>query len=299
MAVRRNLLALLLLVVGATNAAAAEAPLWDHDRHWYTIAASVAAAGLVSVRLTTSADETPLLGPVFDFDAHQLQDPTQAHVVGRPHKPETVDNLQLGLFLLGGAAGAMSLAAMSPDGPAYSRTVFDTFMAFMETMTTTYAITEAAKFGVGRLRPDFLDRYVVYECAKVPDDAECLKGRQSFPSGHASLSAAVAMYGALVIGGQLVWNERVRADERWGTLAVGVTAQVTLLGTAAYIAWSRTADNWHHDTDVVVGSLLGAAMANLSYWTYFNAEGSPRALDVVPSIVATQEGLQLAVGGRF
>lgn len=102
-------------------------------------------------------------------------------------------------------------------------------------MIVTSLTTSAMKTWLGRGRPDWQDH-------------TGLLSSKSFPSGHASSSAALA--GALIV---LVWVLVRRAWVRWTAIA--------LLGlTWVIVCLDRVFLGRHFPTDVIAGSLLGVAV---------------------------------------
>jgi membrane-associated phospholipid phosphatase len=177
-------------------------------------------------------------------------------------------------------------------------------LAFFESVTSTLALTEMLKVGVGRLRPDFNDRLRRYSCVQEdqqlcqnlgsPIDASTLiDGQKSFLSGHASLSFAAASYAFLAIGGQLVWGKHSRQHGHWRRF-LGILLQSTLGLGATYIAASRITDDRHHATDVLAGSALGITMANVFYWQHFNLEGRARG-QIHAAQIASGTGLMYSL----
>ncbi len=279
--------------------------MWDHDRHWYTIGAVALAGAMTGLRLGgVEPNSTAAIGPVFDFDAGQLASGESPESISSPMEQNSVNELQLALFIGGSGLGVLSLAASDPCGDpvrchARNRRLLDLTMGYIETMALTFAITEATKLGFGRLRPDFLDRYERFDCDNAPSSPNCLAARKSFVSGHSSMAAAAATYTVLVIGGRYVWGKTARDEGDWRTLTIGILAQAGVLSMAGYIGTSRVADNRHHQSDVWAGLAVGAALANLSYWTYFDTDGNPRGLDLQPGVSADSHGARFTLSGRF
>jgi membrane-associated phospholipid phosphatase len=105
-------------------------------------------------------------------------------------------------------------------------------------MIATSLVTTAIKLALGRGRPEW-------------QDATDLLSSKSFPSGHASSSAALA--GILIF---LAWSFLRRAWARWAVtvLAIGMWVVVCL---------DRVLLGRHYPSDVVAGSILGVSMVLL------------------------------------
>ncbi|KAJ7940784.1 phosphatidic acid phosphatase type 2/haloperoxidase [Mycena leptocephala] len=166
-------------------------------------------------------------------------------------------------------------------------------------LSITGSITQVTKLTVGRPRPDIIDRCQpipgsvdpIYGlsnssiCTTPNNSAIMLDGFRSFPSGHASLSAAGLGFLAFYLAGKLhLFDHRGYAAKAWVSL-------VPLAG-AALVAISRTMDYRHHWQDVLVGSALGTLVSYFTYRQYYPSLGSevshrpyaPRiAQDEIPS----------------
>lgn len=133
----------------------------------------------------------------------------------------------------------------------------------------TGSITNCVKLGVGRPRPDFLQRCFpdgyVYDNMKCTGNmADVIEGYKSFPSGHSSLSFSCLTFVALYLAGKLHVFSSVGRGSTWRLLCVVIPM---LWGTM--IAVSRTSDYHHHWQDVSVGSILGISIAYLVYRMYY------------------------------
>ena len=213
------------------------------------------------------------------------------------------------------AAGAFFVAGLESsywvgDRGSMART-HDAFVGYAETVAVTAALTSLVKPAVGRLRPDFEDRALNYYCAGPgePQDSSVCDGfegdgldedpavaadllddgQRSFFSGHSSHSFNVLGYTALLVGGRYVWGEGTGGAER----VLGVGAQAAMMGVAGYISGSRISDGRHHASDVVVGSLVGLGVANLSYWRRFDRQGELRRSG---SVASSSANLQVGLG---
>lgn len=272
---------------------------------------------LAGLHFTPPADAG--IGPVFDADNWQgILDPAHSNVIGAQVQPESVPAWGLLIGVTAGLTGIMVMEGI-PGANGLDRMdaqlLHDSVLGYLEAVSWTLAITEIFKTGFGRLRPDFQDRVRRYHCGnKASPDPACAgfsgqgldggavaldDGQRSFFSGHSSLSFGIATYWSLAIGGRMVWGER--ADSTSAVL--GIIAQVGLLVGAGYVSGSRVGDDRHHVTDVVVGSLVGFAVAHAAYWRHFDADGMPRTRlndgKATADLMPASQGLGLGVGGTF
>jgi membrane-associated phospholipid phosphatase len=118
-------------------------------------------------------------------------------------------------------------------------------------MITASLATTAVKVWLGRARPEW-------------QDAVDQLTTKSFPSGHASSSAALA--GILVI---LVWSTLHEPILRWG-------GTVVALGVWVAVCLDRVLLGRHYPTDVVAGSFLGLAVLLLGIVAFDPARVRPR-----------------------
>jgi membrane-associated phospholipid phosphatase len=105
-------------------------------------------------------------------------------------------------------------------------------------MIATSLTTTAVKLALGRGRPEW------------PDATDLLSSK-SFPSGHASSSAALA--GILIV---LAWSFLSRPVARWAVTVVAV-------GVWVAVCLDRVLLGRHYPSDVVAGSVLGVSMVLL------------------------------------
>lgn len=261
---------------------------------WYLADYGVIAAGAgayaVGKRVEPRSD--PLLGPRYD-----PEDPSEVFTSSSLDEPLRDESVPAGI--LGGVLGGVGvsiggLEALSwAKGPGSAQHVHDALVGYAEAVAITAGSTSLLKVGIGRLRPDFGDRASIYHCSVEPEahpehcdslpegaaavdreEAEDLirYGRRSFVSGHASHAFSGLTYASLALGTHFVWGPDATPASRAG----GIAAQAALLGTATYVAGSRVADGRHHLSDVLAGSALGLASANLAYWLRFHPDGTPR-----------------------
>ncbi|KIY65480.1 PAP2-domain-containing protein, partial [Cylindrobasidium torrendii FP15055 ss-10] len=153
------------------------------------------------------------------------------------------------------------------------------------------SITHVVKITVGRPRPgaqspfcngrpfltipDLIARCIPPQSARDPTlglvdwrictqvDKHILRnGFKSFPSGHSSTAFAGLGFLSFYLAGKLhLFDERGHTGKAWISLAPFCGATL--------IAISRTMDYRHHWHDVLIGGLLGTALAFFSYRQYF------------------------------
>ncbi|GAA6039896.1 hypothetical protein JCM8097_006788 [Rhodosporidiobolus ruineniae] len=157
-------------------------------------------------------------------------------------------------------------------------------------------VVEFIKNRVGRLRPDFFARcaWDVLE-QRCTGDAWLIKdGRRSFPSGHSSTAWQGLLFLSLYLAGKNGAFAALRAPARRLTLSLPpptilthpiprflaslfqshllrLAVALAPLSVAVWIPLTRLEDNYHHPTDVLAGSLIGAASALVGYCYYFPA----------------------------
>jgi membrane-associated phospholipid phosphatase len=113
----------------------------------------------------------------------------------------------------------------------------------------TWVTTTLVKDLVGRRRP-----YAYNESLDAEERVALAGGDprhvvRSFPSGHASMSFAAAVFAATVV-----------SDTAPGNRALGTTVWTVSLGLAGLAGWSRVQGGVHFPSDVVAGALLGGAI---------------------------------------
>ena len=118
-------------------------------------------------------------------------------------------------------------------------------------MVTASLATTGIKLWLGRGRPEWQDSVDVLTS-------------KSFPSGHASSSAALA--GILIF---LAWSFLRRPRPRWVVTAVAVTMWVA-------VCLDRVLLGRHYPTDVVAGSFLGLAVLLVGIVVFDPARVRPR-----------------------
>ncbi|KAL3662592.1 hypothetical protein V7S43_012444 [Phytophthora oleae] len=150
----------------------------------------------------------------------------------------------------------------------------DFFLTIVQSTSMATLLTQFTKNMTGRFRPCFYDMCkwnydIVWDgvtnlCQSASGEKE---GRKSFPSGHASFAFATMLVLTLYLLGRSSLNCENRSETmmRGGrkTLKLFLCFIPTFL--AAWVAVTRTIDNWHHYADILAGSIIGAVSACLSY----------------------------------
>lgn len=145
-------------------------------------------------------------------------------------------------------------------------------------------IVQTAKVYVGRMRPNFYGMcgfdLATLQC--MADHKHQAESRQSFPSGHSSLSfGSMGVLTWFLLGCWLHYCRQQRRKNGSGLSAlqakIGVLSTFLPLAFAAWVATSRLVDNWHHPSDVVAGSVIGLLCSTLSYHLWFHPVTSNKA----------------------
>lgn len=131
-------------------------------------------------------------------------------------------------------------------------------------------VTQVFKFYVGRLRPNF---YAM--CGFDKTTLQCTNGeememeaRMSFPSGHSSLSFCGMMVLVLFFIGRVGFG---RGEKQYSMLRYKFSVLLSFVPLlfAFWCATSRLVDNWHHPSDILAGSILGAVSASIAYHLWY------------------------------
>lgn len=177
-------------------------------------------------------------------------------------------------------------------------------LGLTESLSLTLLMVGALQVTVGRLRPDFRDR-----CIPNVSDLTCtgnaqviLDGRRSFPSKQTALAFAGGTFLTLYLAGKLGW---LRDDAFWKVPVI----LAPMLG-ATFLGVAQVVNNRNHWEDVLIGGLLGAAAAFISYHLHFSdlfgtpqAPGQPRNRNAIKGLaiapVLHPEQIGLAISGRW
>lgn len=132
-------------------------------------------------------------------------------------------------------------------------------LALLAATSVTLLCTSVAKRYVGFYRPSY---YSLVSEVGLSDKREH-EGRQSYPSGHASLSFSSMLTVSLYCFGKTQ------------AIAVGPGRLIAVLGClsfvalAGFVACSRLVDYRHHPADINAGAGMGSAFALVFYHMYF------------------------------
>ncbi|MDT8324331.1 MAG: phosphatase PAP2 family protein, partial [Bacteroidota bacterium] len=146
---------------------------------------------------------------------------------------------------------------------------------FYKVLIYNHVATELIKNTVSRQRPDDSDA-------------------KSFFSGHTS-SAFVAS--------AFLYRETADALDDWDALhdrpllrtGLKYASFGVLYGWAAFVGYSRIADNKHYITDVLVGATVGTLIGNLLYGQYFSRGDGTDLPDIGIGMVDTQPAVSLSL----
>jgi diacylglycerol diphosphate phosphatase/phosphatidate phosphatase len=166
--------------------------------------------------------------------------------VKKPYRANTVTETELyaaaGLAVLG--------IGFIPNNDGWlQQSNYNHTQGFAETLSAVYLLTNITKNLCGRQRPSYLH---------YPKE-DYLDADKSFPSGHTSISFAVASYTSLYVFDHIGhWN---KAAEKSGKLLYFATSHLL----AGFVGYTRIFDNRHFLSDVIAGGLLGSGVALMVY----------------------------------
>lgn len=219
----------------------------------YSAAAIVGGAGAIELMVHTQV--VPVRDPEGKVaDPGPLDAWVPAHYSRGPAKAS--DLVLVGTMGLGAALALR-------DGLRDDEGVVPRGWIIAETLATTLVATDMLKLFWGRPRP-----YTAVIGDPVVDEMRTgLDSEMSFPSGHASLTAAAAFSTARML--TLSGSSRRQRVLAW-------TAAFAAAGSGAAL---RVAAGKHHPTDVVAGFVLGAGLG----WLVPTLHTADRRLSVVPT----------------
>lgn len=252
------------------------------------------------------------IGPNFQEDENSLTMLQEPRLFGAYNQPMLQEKVSVtSLF----AAGAIGVAvATSVDGALNQDAHRAHVLGLGALVSTVFTadVTEALKLGVGRLRPDFAERYQRAACQGlvdaplgldctpfndgfVLDEKDYVDGFKSFPSGHASTSFALATYLSLWLNRTWVFGKRATAISQ----PLAVLASGLLYSGAFFTAASRVSDHRHHLEDVAVGAALGTGIGAATWLLYFDADGEARTRSWAILPQSYRDGGGVSLSGSF
>lgn len=295
-----------------------ESSFWDADQPghylaWYgaEYVAVAAAATLWITDVAGGVEPLPaLIGPSIDLEdpsGSVVFDPRLDGVIGKPMLQEKISNTAVAVTLV------TPLLLEAGLDLALRRDLHRTHALVLggaEAVLGAVMVTEALKLSVGRLRPDFRERYVRAACGGVievdveldcesVDDGFVIEredlydGMKSFPSGHSASSFAAATFLALAVGSEHVWGA---ATPEW-VRPIGAASVAALLGGAGFIAATRLSDHRHHFEDVAVGAAIGVGSGAAAWLVHFDLDGRARRRGVTVAPLPLAGGAGVAVSG--
>ena len=229
------------------------------------------------------------LGPNFQEDENSLSLLQEPRLFGAYNQPMRQEKVSVTSLVTTGSI-AVALAT-SIEGALIQDAHRAHVLGLGALVTTVFSadLTEVFKLGVGRLRPDFAERYQRAACQGITDaptgldctpfndgfvldEKDYIDGFKSFPSGHASTSFALATYLSLWLNRTWVFGKHANAVSQ----PLAVLASGLLYSGAFFSAASRVADHRHHLEDVAVGAALGTGIGAATWLLYFDTDGEAR-----------------------
>jgi membrane-associated phospholipid phosphatase len=265
--VRGATILLVLLVRGGDAPAEERIPLTENyspaEMVGIFAVATADLATLVFERQLLDARGEPVLGQPWGWDREVSESlyrgPSASAFLARiPDRTGQVvaPALTLGLYAVDGLAAGLGRRLWGHHAD-------HELLALVEAYGVTVGLTQAAKLGLGRLRPE----YELGRRADDPDDDA--ESTLAFFSLHASSSFCLAAFVSRDLGDWL-------GARGHGWIASRLLPSFALYGAAGLIGASRIVDQKHYLTDVATGALVGAAAGNLFYWLHFDEDGRPR-----------------------
>ncbi|KAL3662593.1 hypothetical protein V7S43_012445 [Phytophthora oleae] len=150
----------------------------------------------------------------------------------------------------------------------------DFLLSLAQSASMSELLTEFTKNLTGRFRPSFYDMcgwqyQVVWDGVTnlCSDPAGEKEGRKSFPSGHASFAWSTMLVLTLYLLGRSRINCKNRSESaiRGGRKMLKLVLCFVPSFVAAWVATTRSIDNWHHYSDILAGSIIGVVSACVAY----------------------------------
>jgi membrane-associated phospholipid phosphatase len=150
----------------------------------------------------------------------------------------------------------------------------DFLLSLFQSAGLSALLTQFTKNMTGRFRPCFYDmcgwdKTVIWDGVTnlCTSDKWEKEARKSFPSGHASFAWSTM----LVLTLYLLGRSRLNCENRSHSIMRGGRKSLKLFVCfipsffAAWVAVTRSIDNWHHYSDILAGSIIGAVAATIGY----------------------------------
>ncbi|KAI0061029.1 lipid phosphate phosphatase 1 [Artomyces pyxidatus] len=207
-----------------------------------------------------------LVVPVFERD-FSIDDP----LINHPHTHQRISgtmNWMVSVVVPVGISGFVGgIRGSVPE-------IHHALLASFSGRAISELVTEAMKNRVGRLRPDFLARCAWNAATAMctGDPGDITDGRRSFPSGHSSTAFVGMTFLTLFLAGKTTAFCFVAPAPpgAWlGSRMARLTVTLSPLVFAAWVAITRVEDYRHHKEDVIVGSLIGAISATITYLIFW------------------------------
>lgn len=148
-------------------------------------------------------------------------------------------------------------------------------IAFSEGLSWAMFSTSLLKHLVGRERP-YVVRGRLGELNASQVEMSATERLLSFPSGHSTAIAATSFFMAADLSDALV-SGPLRSSSALTRFGVGRALPYLSAGALSWLVmYSRIKDQRHWLSDTLVGGLIGATSALLSYHLHFDALGHPR-----------------------
>ncbi len=196
---------------------------------------------------------------------------------------QTIDP-HAGTYSTVGLYAAIGFAVLDPLLSA-EREGWDAFLVdgvlYAETIAQTELLTDITKIAVRRPRP------IDYSaCATVAQNASCSTDSQlSFFSGHASTVAAIGATATY-----LAFARARHSARPWSTLVIATAL-------TSFVSYERVRAGQHFPTDVIAGSMAGAAVGVLVPHLHHKDEAPAVWVGVAPA--PSGSGGSLTLSGKF
>eukprot|EP00005_Dracoamoeba_jomungandri_P003038 CAMPEP_0174261274 /NCGR_PEP_ID=MMETSP0439-20130205/11339_1 /TAXON_ID=0 /ORGANISM="Stereomyxa ramosa, Strain Chinc5" /LENGTH=283 /DNA_ID=CAMNT_0015345727 /DNA_START=1 /DNA_END=852 /DNA_ORIENTATION=- len=190
----------------------------------------------------------------FGVDPFKRYEPPGDQNFDYPYLDDTVPSYALGLICVAPIFIFAILQIAVKSGHDFHHAC----LGLCESLAFTLILTQVLKVSCGRYRPDWEDRED--ESSSVQED-----GRQSFPSGHSSMSFASMTFLSLYLCGKLGFY-RKNGGEVWKAYVV-----LAPIAVSTCVAVTRVRDYHHHFSDILAGSIIGVAFAFMCYLTFYHS----------------------------